>query len=98
MTWKIANSCADCMCPEIQGAWPELPATTPAWWGTFPNLNHGGTFNQANGGVWAISFAKWVMFTLKGDAGAAEYFKGSGATKDGWQVKAKALDRVPVAH
>jgi len=98
MTWKIANSCADCMCPEIQGAWPELPPTTPAWWGTFPNLNHGGTFNQANGGVWAISFAKWVMFTLKGDAGAAEYFKGSGATKDGWQVKAKALDRVPVAH
>ncbi|KAK4445195.1 alpha/beta-hydrolase [Podospora aff. communis PSN243] len=82
--------------PQIQGAWPELPATTPAWWGTYPNLGHGGTFNNPNGGVWATSFAKWVFFTLKGDPQAAEYFKGKGAANDGWEVKAKALDRVAV--
>ena len=73
-----------------------LPSTTPAWWGTYPNLNHGGTFDQTNGGKWAISFAKWVLFTLKGDPAAAAYFKRDGATSDGWQVKAKALDRIPV--
>jgi hypothetical protein len=81
---------------EIQGAWPNLPATTPAWWGTFPNLGHGGTFYDANGGKWAVTFAKWVLFTLKGDPAAADYFKGNGATADGWQVKTQALDRIAV--
>lgn len=84
------------MLVEIQGAWPNLPTTTPAWWGTFPNLDHGGTFNQANGGKWAISFAKWIMFTLKGDKTAAEYFTGNGATADGWDVKKQALDLIKV--
>ena len=46
--------------------------------------------------MWAVSFAKWVLFTLKGDAKAADYFKGKGAAADGWEVKAKALDRVAV--
>ncbi|KAM7191977.1 alpha/beta-hydrolase [Naviculisporaceae sp. PSN 640] len=84
--------------PQIEGAWPELPETTPAWWGTYPNLGHGATFNEPNGGLWAISFAKWVLFTLKGDAAAAEYFSGDGAAADGWEVKAKALERVPVVE
>lgn len=84
------------MAIEIQGAWPELPPTTPAWWGTYPDLDHGGTFNRPHGGVWAVSFAKWVLFTLKGDAEAAAYFVGEGAADDGWEVQAKALDRVPV--
>jgi len=59
-------------------------------------LDHGGTFNRPNGGVWAVSFARWVLFTLKGDKEAAAYFMGDGAVKDGWEVKKKALDRVVV--
>ncbi|KAM7198539.1 alpha/beta-hydrolase [Rhypophila sp. PSN 637] len=82
--------------PQIEGAWPELPSSTPAWWGKYPNLDHGGTFNKPNGGVWAVSFAKWILFTLKGDGEAAEYFKGKGAAADGWEVKSKALDAVPL--
>ena len=83
--------------PQIQKGWPRLPATTPGWWGTFPNLNHGGTFGQPDGGKWAVSFKNWILFTLKGDAAAAEYFRGDGAKADGWQVQKQNLEAIRVA-
>lgn len=83
--------------PQIRAGWPRLPASTPGWWGTYPGLDHGGTFDQTEGGVWANSLARWILFTLMGDSESAQYFKGDGASQDGWQpITKQQLDSVAV--
>ncbi|CAI6333614.1 unnamed protein product [Periconia digitata] len=84
--------------PQLRGGWPRLPASTPGWWGTYPRTDHGGTFDQANGGVWAVSLARWILFTLTGDAESGQYFKGDGAGQAGWTpITKQNLDSIPVS-
>jgi hypothetical protein len=78
--------------PQIEGGWPNLPGETPAWWGTYPNLGHDGTFSQPNGGVWAKTFAQWVLLTLGADGEAKQYFVGGGPAADGWSEKKQNLE------
>ncbi|PVH98064.1 alpha/beta-hydrolase [Periconia macrospinosa] len=81
--------------PQLRAGWPLLPASTPGWWGTYPGLDHGGSFDQENGGVWAVTLARWILFTLTGDEESTQYFKGDGADQAGWNpITKQKLDSV----
>jgi hypothetical protein len=49
------------------------------------------TWSQVNSGVFGKAEVNWLKWVLRGDAKAAEYFKGGAAKADGWQVKAQNL-------
>lgn len=83
---------------QLRSGWSRLPSSTPGWWGTYPGYNHDNAFDIANGGVWADSFAKWILFSLAGDRTAATYFTGSGATNDRWTVQKQSLDKIPLKN
>ena len=84
--------------PQIRAGWPRLPTSTPGWWGTYPSLNHDGTFDQSNGGAWAVSLARWVLFSLMGDSESAQYFVGNGAGQDGWKpITKQRLESIAIS-
>lgn len=59
------------------------------------DVGHGGTYGQANGGVYGVVGVAWLKWQLKGDKEAAKMFLGndpSGLAADTkWTVKAKNL-------
>lgn len=68
---------------------PPVPAVLLA-----VDLGHGGTLTQPNGGTSAEIAQAWLDWWLKGDAAAAEYFKGARCglcAKPGWKVTTKNL-------
>ncbi|KAI6370613.1 hypothetical protein MCOR25_004157 [Pyricularia grisea] len=73
-----------------------LPAGTPKWIGNQP-FGHTGTYRQPYGGTFGVAAVKWLDWVLKGNATAANFFKGDGAVAAGWTVESKNLDKIPVA-
>ncbi|EDU50211.1 Dienelactone hydrolase [Pyrenophora tritici-repentis] len=67
-----------------------LPAGTPSWKGNIP-VGHGGTLGDANGGKFGKAILNWMLWTMKGDQAAAQYFT-SGYQADGWQVQTHDLN------
>lgn len=73
-----------------------MPARIPTFYGVYPSVGHGGTYNQDNGGPFGVVGVAWLKWQLLGDASAAGrgYFAGDncGICKDaGWQVGARSL-------
>lgn len=61
----------------------------PVFFGWKP-VGHGGTFSQPNGGAWAEVAVHWLDWQLKGDAGAASWFRGADCQlckADDWTVE-----------
>jgi hypothetical protein len=61
-----------------------LPATLPAWKGNLNRVGHGGTYGEANGGLFAEAAANWMLWLYKGDAKAGAYFADGAGTSAGW--------------
>jgi len=55
-----------------------------------------GTYSQANGGKFGTAASQWVLWTLRGNATAANFFTGGGAKSDGWDVVSNGLDSLKV--
>jgi hypothetical protein len=72
-----------------------MPAGVPKWKGNL-NVGHGGTYTDVNGGKFGVIGSHWVEWTMRGNASAAEYLTGSGATNDGWSVVSADLDKLSV--
>jgi dienelactone hydrolase len=73
-----------------------MPTKIPVFYGVYPSVGHGGTYNQDNGGPFGVVAVAWLKWQLQGDTSAAGrgYFVGDdcGLCKDaGWQVGARAL-------
>ncbi|EHA46964.1 hypothetical protein MGG_01934 [Pyricularia oryzae 70-15] len=95
MAWQTSQSpCFTFWAGERD--YKNLPAGTPSWKGNQP-VGHAGTYRQLYGGTFGVAAVKWLDWLLKGDATAADFFKGDGAVAAGWVVESKNLDKVPVA-
>jgi hypothetical protein len=73
-----------------------MPESVPAFYGVYPSVGHGGTYNQDNGGPYGIAAVAWLKWQLMGDTSAAGrgYFVGDdcGICKDtNWQVDSRSL-------
>jgi len=56
----------------------DLPASIPVFYGSYPSVGHGGTYNQDNGGAYGAAIVPWLKWQLMGDtsAEARGYFVG----------------------
>jgi hypothetical protein len=73
-----------------------MPAKVPTFYGVYPAIGHGGTYNQDNGGPFGVAAVAWLKWQLMGDTSAAGrgYFVGDdcGLCRDSnWQVQSRSL-------
>jgi len=67
----------------------------PLFYGNVKGVGHGGTYWEPNGGRAAKAVVAWLDWQLRGDAKAAQMFKGKdcGLCKDpAWSVQKKRID------
>ena len=73
-----------------------MPAKIPVFYGVYPSVGHGGTYNQDNGGPFGVAAVAWLRWQLMNDTGATGkgYFVGSGCGICGdskWQIASRSL-------
>ncbi len=73
-----------------------MPARVPIFYGVFPSVGHGGTYNQNNGGPFGQVAVAWLKWQLQGDKSAKgkKYFVGDKCTlctDSNWQVQSRSL-------
>jgi hypothetical protein len=75
--------CANC-CSQGERDYAALPADLPSWKGNLNSVGHGGTYGEANGGLFAEAAANWMLWLYQGDAEAEAYFANGAGTSAGW--------------
>jgi len=73
-----------------------MPPRVPIFYGVYPSVGHGGTYNQDNGGPFGQVAVAWLNWQLKGDKSAKGkgYFVGDKCTlcsDSNWQVQTRSL-------
>jgi hypothetical protein len=73
-----------------------MPGRIPVFYGVYPSVGHGGTYNQDNGGPFGVAAVAWLKWQLMGDTGpkGKGYFVGAGCGICGdakWQTASRAL-------
>jgi hypothetical protein len=73
-----------------------MPPRIPIFYGVYPSVGHGGTYNQDNGGAFGKVAVAWLKWQLQGDKSAKGkgYFIGAKCTlctDSGWKVQSRSL-------
>ena len=73
-----------------------MPAKVPTFYGVFPSVGHGGTYNQDNGGAFGAAAVAWLKWQLMGDKSAKGrgYFVGDGCgicNDSNWKAASRSL-------
>jgi dienelactone hydrolase len=73
-----------------------LPARVPVFYGVYPSVGHGGTYNQDNGGAFGVTAVAWLKWQLMNDTSAKGkgYFIGSSCGLCGdskWTIDSRSL-------
>ena len=73
-----------------------MPAKIPVFYGVYPSVGHGGTYNQDNGGPFGVAAVAWLKWQLMNDTSAKGkgYFVGPNCGICGdsnWQVASRLL-------
>lgn len=73
-----------------------MPAKIPVFYGVYPSVGHGGTYNQDNGGPFGVAAVAWLKWQLMHDTGPTGkgYFVGAncGICSDAnWQKASRGL-------
>jgi dienelactone hydrolase len=73
-----------------------MPARVPIFYGVYPSVGHGGTYNEDNGGAFGVTAVAWLKWQLMNDTGAKGkgYFVGPRCglcTNSQWQVNSRSL-------
>jgi hypothetical protein len=92
----ITGGESDMAYPNGKRDFETLPKNLPVFYGVYPSIGHGGTYNQDNGGPFGKVAVAWLKWQLLGDNSAATkgYFVGKDCLlcKDvSWQVQSRGL-------
>lgn len=73
-----------------------MPATIPVFYGVYPTVGHGGTYNEDNGGPFGAAAVAWLRWQLMNDTSATGkgYFVGTACKLCGdpkWQTNSRGL-------
>jgi hypothetical protein len=73
-----------------------MPPRVPIFYGVYPSVGHGGTYNLDNGGPFGQVAVAWLKWQLQGDTSAKGkgYFVGDKCTlctDSNWQVQSRSL-------
>ena len=74
----------------------DLPDNVPVFYGVFPSVGHGGTYNQDNGGPYGIAAVAWLKWQLQGDTSESGrgYFVGGDCgicADENWMIDSRSL-------
>jgi dienelactone hydrolase len=47
-----------------------MPARVPVFYGVYPSIGHGGTYNEDNGGAFGVAAVAWLKWQLLNDTSA----------------------------
>jgi dienelactone hydrolase len=73
-----------------------LPARIPVFYGVYPSVGHGGTYNEDNGGAFGVAAVAWLKWQLMNDTTAKGkgFFVGSSCalcTNSQWKTDSRSL-------
>ena len=71
-----------------------MPAKIPVFYGVFPSVGHGGTYNEDNGGAFGVAAVAWLKWQLLNDSEARKFFVGADCrlcTDQRWQAASRSL-------
>ena len=73
-----------------------MPATIPVFYGVYPSVGHGGTYNEDNGGAFGVAAVAWLKWQLMNDTSATGkgYFVGTDCricADSKWQTASRML-------
>ena len=73
-----------------------MPARVPVFYGVYPSVGHGGTYNEDNGGAFGVTSVAWLKWQLQNDTSAKGkgYFLGEQCglcTNSQWKVTSRSL-------
>lgn len=71
-----------------------MPAKIPVFYGVFPSVGHGGTYNEDNGGAFGVAAVAWLKWQLLNDSEARKFFVGADCrlcTDPQWQAASRSL-------
>ena len=73
-----------------------LPARVPVFYGVYPSVGHGGTYNEDNGGAFGVTAVAWLKWQLMNDTSARGkgYFAGNSCglcTDSKWKTDSRSL-------
>lgn len=73
-----------------------IPARVPVFYGVYPSVGHGGTYNEDNGGAFGVAAVAWLKWQLMNDTTAKGkgYFVGSSCTlcaNPQWKTDSRSL-------
>jgi dienelactone hydrolase len=73
-----------------------MPARVPVFYGVYPAIGHGGTYNEDNGGAFGVAAVAWLKWQLLNDTSATAkgYFTGDacGICADAqWRAASRSL-------
>jgi hypothetical protein len=73
-----------------------MPGKVPTFYGVYPSVGHGGTYQEDNGGAYGVAAVAWLKWQLMGDTSAAGrgYFVGDGCgicNDSNWTVDSRSL-------
>ena len=73
-----------------------MPARIPVFYGVYPSVGHGGTYNEDNGGAFSVAAVAWLKWQLMSDVSAKGkgYFVGSSCglcTNSQWKTDSRSL-------
>lgn len=73
-----------------------MPARVPVFYGVYPSVGHGGTYNEDNGGAFGTAAVAWLKWQLMNDTGATGrgYFVGDGCglcANAQWKIVSRSL-------
>jgi len=73
-----------------------LPAKIPVFYGVYPSVGHGGTYNEDNGGAFGVAAVAWLKWQLQNDTTAKGkgFFVGASCTlcaNSQWKADSRSL-------
>ena len=73
-----------------------MPARIPVFYGVYPSIGHGGTYNEDNGGAFGVAAVAWLKWQLMNDTTAKGkgFFVGSACTlcaNPQWKTDSRSL-------
>ena len=73
-----------------------MPSRVPVFYGVYPSVGHGGTYNQDNGGAFGVAAVAWLKWQLMNDVSATGkgYFMGSACglcANSQWKTDSRSL-------
>lgn len=92
----ITGGADDMAHPNGKHDFETMPARVPVFYGVYPSVSHGGTYNEDNGGAFGVTAVAWLKWQLMNDTSAAGkgYFIGPQCglcTDSHWQVNSRSL-------